>query len=157
MDIFRGLLFTADFHKNFRGVTRVLPDNEGGLFHGLGQALKGVLPFESKEEVRMADPDFEKYFRVYSTDHVEAHYLLPPSMLRRISELRIAWGNAPIRLSFVDSKVSVAIPFHDNLLDANPKKSLRDGGEVRRVARELNACLGLVEDLELNTRIWSKD
>ena len=157
VDIFRGILFVADFHKHFRGVTRIMPDNEKSLFRGLGEAIKIVLPFESKQAVRMADPEFENHFKVFSTDHVEAHYLLPPSMQQRIRELRSAWGDVPIRLSFVDSKVSVAIPTRENLLDSNPKKTLEDGKEIRRVAEELKACLGLVEDLALNTRIWSKD
>ena len=155
--IFKGILMVADFHKNFRGVTRVLPDNEDSIFGKMGTAMKGFLPFESKEAVRMEDPDFENHFQVYSTDHVEAHYILSTSMRRRILELRQFWDDAAVSLSFVESMVNLAIPYKGNLLEPEAKKSLKNNQQLLRVVEELRSCFQLVEDLNLNTRIWDKE
>ncbi len=157
VDIFKGVLLIADFHKHFNGVTRVMPDKEDGIFASLGKGLSGLFPFESKQAVRMADPEFENHFKVFSTDHVEAHYILSHGMMRRILAIREAWGNQRVRLSFVDSKVTLAIPHRGNLLEVKPRESLVGGGQIQRVVGELRECFQLVEDLNLNTRIWTKE
>ncbi|MEM1296346.1 MAG: DUF3137 domain-containing protein [Verrucomicrobiota bacterium] len=155
--IFKGVMMVADFHKNFHGVTRVLPDNESGLFGSMGKAMQGFFPFGTKDLVRMEDPEFENHFRVYSSDQVEARYILSTSMMRRILSLRNAWSGANIRISFVDSMVNVAIPLKGNFFEPRLKESLHGSSQIQRVAEELKACFDLVEDLNLDTRIWTRD
>lgn len=154
--IFKGIMMVADFHKNFNGVTRLLPDNESGIFGSMGKAMQGFFPFGSKDLVRMEDPDFENHFRVYSSDQVEARYILSTSMMRRILTLRNAWKDANIRISFVDSMVNVAIPSDKNFFEPKLKESLHGSSQIQRVAEELKACFDLVDDLDLDTRIWTR-
>ena len=155
--IFKGVMMVADFHKNFQGVTRVLPDNESGIFGAMGKAMQGFFPFGSKDLVRMEDPDFENHFQVYSSDQVEARYLLSTTMMRRILSLRNAWKGANIRISFVDSMVNVAIPLKGNFFEPRLQESLHGSSQIQRVAEELKSCFDLVEDLNLDTRIWARE
>ncbi len=155
--IFDGVMMVADFHKSFSGITRVLPDNESGVMAGLGKAVKGFFPFGSKELIRMEDPEFENHFAVYTTDPVEARYLLSTAMMQRLLDLRRVWKGAAIRLSFVDSMVNLAIPTNQNLFEPKLQHSLLGNAELYRVVEELSSCFELVEQLNLDTRIWSRE
>jgi hypothetical protein len=89
--IFRGLFISADFHKHFHGVTLVLPDTEQSWLGGFGQWLQSIsakLGNQPGELVKMEDPEFERLFKVFSTDQVEARYILTPNMIRRIVDFR---------------------------------------------------------------------
>jgi len=154
--IFDGVLLTADFHKDFQAATLVLPDNEKGFFSGIGKAIQGFFPFGRDELVRLEDPEFESHFAVYSSDQVEARYLLSSSLMQRILELRSIWGEVPVRLSFIDSKIHVAIPCSRDLFEPRLDQSLTDSDFLHRLVSEIRSCLDLVEQLNLDRRIWSR-
>jgi hypothetical protein len=155
--IFDGVLLVADFHKHFQGTTVVLPDNESGIFSGIGKALQGWFPFGRNDQVRMEDSEFENHFAVFSSDQVEARYILSTSLMRRILDLRRTWGGVALRLSFLDSKIHVAIPCSRNLFEPRLDQPVNDPELIRRVLDEISSCLALVEQLNLNTRIWTRE
>jgi hypothetical protein len=154
--IFQGILMSAEFPKRFHGVTRILPDNEKSLFAGIGKAIEGFFPFGSNDLVRLEDPEFETHFQVYSSDQVEARYLLSTSLMRRILDLRQTWGSRALRISFVDSQIHLAIPNQANFFEPNLHDSLLGDGPFQRIAAEIRSCLELVEQLNLETKIWSR-
>ncbi len=152
---FKGLYMIADFHKHFSGKTLVLPDSAEKLFGGLlGRTLQ-KWNFTREQLVQMEDPEFEREFVVYSTDQVESRYLLSTAMLRRILELKQRSG-CTLLLSFVDSEVHVALHGRPDMLEPGLGDSLIGSKGVERFLGELRECLGLVDALHLNTRIWSK-
>jgi hypothetical protein len=160
--IFRGLFISADFHKHFHGVTLVLPDTEQSWLGGFGQWLQSIsakLGNQPGELVKMEDPEFERLFKVFSTDQVEARYILTPNLIRRIVEFRKK-TNSPIRLSFIASRVFVAIPTYHNYFEPPslfaPADKLLDPATLAEYFEELKFVLAVVEELNLNTRIWTK-
>jgi len=153
--IFKGIFMVADFHKNFSCTTRVLPDKAEKLFGGLGKMLQGFRPFNNEHLIYLEDPEFEKEFVVYGTDQIESRYILSTSMLRRILDLKQDW-KTEVRLSFLDNSVYLAIATPRDLFEPNLKRSAVSREQIRRIVRELALCFDLVDDLNLNTRIWSK-
>lgn len=153
---FDGLFLTADFHKDFGGRMRVLPDQAESLLGRLGKKLQAFRPFSDEKLVYVEDPVFEKHFVIYGTDQIEARYILSTSMLERIVALKQKWADE-ISLSFRNSMVSVAIKHKKNLFEPDLKRSALDRDQVAQFYHELTTCFALVEDLNLNTRIWSKD
>ena len=160
--IFRGLFISADFHKHFHGITLVLPDTEQSWLGGFGQWLQSIsamLGNQPGELVKMEDPEFERLFKVFSTDQIEARYILTPNMIRRIVEFRKK-TDSPIRLSFVASRVFVAIPtYHDHFEPPSlfaPADKLLDPSTLAQYFEELKFALAVVDELNLNTRIWTK-
>jgi hypothetical protein len=141
--IFHGLFLIADFHKHFRSSVRVLPER------WKHRALPG------EQVIRMEDPDFEAEFVVYGTDQVDARYILSTSMLRRILDLCRRWA-ADVRLAFIDSCVFLTIAQNRDWFEPNIYRSARDPRQIRELAEQMALCLRLVEELNLNTRIWSK-
>lgn len=153
--IFKGLFLIADFHKHFRGRTFVLPDNSEGIF---GTWLSKKLQSFSGgrgELVYLEDPEFEKHFKVYSNDQVEARYILSTSLMEDILHLRKRFGTS-IRLSFLRSNVYLAIPTSRDFLEPNIKEDLTQPETLTRLYSEVRLLLKLIDDLNLNTRIWSK-
>ena len=155
-DIFRGLLFQADFHKHFKGRTRVMPDvmeRFGGRF---GKRLQGLRPGMSEQLVHLEDPDFEASFKVVSTDQVEARYLLTPAMQQRLSHLERRWSS-DIWLCFQQSHVVVAIKQTEPMFDVSTSTPATDRAQFERLKGEIELCCSIVDDLDLNTRIWTKE
>jgi len=151
--IFKGVFFVADFNKDFQGHTLVLPDTAERMLGKLGQSLQSMS--SRGELVKLEDPEFEKEFCVYSDDQVEARYILSPSLMKRIVEFKRKW-NTKVYLSFRSSKVYIAIKTDKNLFETRLFKSIVDYSFMEENIRYLVLLTGIVEDLNLNTRIWTK-
>jgi hypothetical protein len=153
--IFKGLFFIADFNKDFANLTVVLPDTAEKIFGFLGKSLQN-LNFTRGELVKLEDPEFEKEFVVYGDDQVEARYILSTSLMQRITEFKRK-TKCPIFLSFVNSSVHVAIRTGRNMFEPRMFRTLLKFEVVREYLQDLQLALGIVEDLNLNTRIWTKE
>ncbi|MFN3813666.1 MAG: DUF3137 domain-containing protein [Aquificaceae bacterium] len=142
--VFKGVVFMADFNKSFKSKVLVVPNSvkvSGGL-----------------KRMKMEDPEFEKYFDVYGEDQVETRYILSTSLMERITRLLQKLreqGAGSMRLSFVDSQLFIAIELGLSFLKIPifrkvSYKHLLDYYEG------LKLLYDIVEELNLNTRIWSK-
>jgi len=140
--IFRGLFFSADFNKHFAGHTRVFA-GRAGWFSG----LRGDL-------VKLEDPQFGKLFTVTSNDQIEARYILSPALMERLKQLRAHYGK--VQLAFVGSRVLLAIPTSMNMLTPRFFRRCDTPEAVAGYLAFLQNAIGLVDDLNLNLRIWSK-
>lgn len=143
VDIFKGFLFMADFHKEFRGNTTVLRNSLFKLKAG-------------ESRVKMESPEFEKVFDVFSTDLIEARYLITPTMMERMLKLNSAFKNG-ITISFRNSSILVAIPDSKDRFEASVWSSMSDMRLLKSDFAVLQSLLLIVDELNLNTRIWSKE
>jgi len=152
--VFKGLFFVGDFNKNFSCSVVVLPDTAEKLFGRIGQKLQSMNIVRDKL-IKLDDPQFEKYFVVYSNDQIQARYVLSTSLMKRIVDFRQK-SNRKIHLSFVGSMVFVAISFTRNLFEPRVFTTLLDFAPVREYYEDLQLAIGIVDDLNLSTRIWTK-
>lgn len=152
--IFKGLYFIADFNKDFHGHTVVLPDSLQSAFGFLGQALQ-KLNFMRGELIKLEDPEFEKAFVVYGDDQIEARYILTPAMMRRMMELKQKVGGR-VYFSFTGSQVHVAIPTSKDHFEPRLFTTLLNAGSIAEYYHDLQLITGIIEDMNLNTRIWTK-
>ena len=156
--IFRGLFFIADFNKHFNGMTLVQPDTAERVFGKFGQSLQAFgskLGFSNRELVKLEDPEFERMFVVYSNDQIEARYILSPALMRRILDFRNRIG-ADFRIAFFANHIYLAIPLNTNFLEPPTFGKQLDVNCIGQYLAELQFAIGIVEDLDLNTRIWTK-
>lgn len=152
--IFQGLFISADFHKEFRGKTFVRSDVAEKAFGRFARILQKPI-FSDLQLVQLEDPDFEREFVVQSTDQIEARYILSPSLMRRMFELKERFGSR-VEFSFLLSRVHIAISTSRNFFEPKLGKSLEDPTTLRESLDQVSLCMGIVEDLDLNRRIWSK-
>ncbi len=155
--IFKGLFVIADFNKHFRGVTVVLPDVAERSLGWLGQKLQDTFDvFRQGELVKLEDPEFEREFVVYGDDQVEARYILTPGLMRRLLEFQRKAGRR-VHFSFALSSVYIAIETRKDMFEPRMSRSLLDQDVVLEHLRDLQFATSVVKDLDLNTRIWSKE
>jgi hypothetical protein len=147
--IFKGLFFIADFNKDFHGRTVVLPDTAEKLFGLFGQTLQSWNSSYG-QLVRLEDVEFEKEFVVYGTDQIEARYILSPAMMEQILLFRREVGKK-IYLSFLGSKVFVAIPVQENMFEPKMFSSVLDFDVIAEYYAQLQLGVGIVDELNLNT------
>lgn len=152
--VFRGLFFTADFNKAFAGETLVLPDRAERRLGAVGRAFQSIAGGRGLELVQLEDPDFERAFVVRSSDPTEARYLLSPSLMQRILTFHTNTGSA-LRLSFIGGRLHVAVPLPGDLFAIGLGAPV-DLAKVRAWMGELLFAISIVDELDLNTRIWSK-
>jgi hypothetical protein len=152
--VFKGLFFIADFNKHFRSDTIVLPDTAENLFGGFGKILQSWNVFRGNL-IKLEDPEFEKLFVVYGNDQIEARYILSTSLMARISDFKKKTGRK-IYLSFVSSNVYVAVGYTKSLFEPRIFRTLLDFEPIAEYFEDLSLAVGIVDDLNLNTRIWTK-
>lgn len=151
--IFKGLFFVADFNKHFEGSTVVLPNRHGRS--ALARILQKVNLSRREKLVKLEDPEFNKYFVVYADDQIESRYVLSPSLMQRLIDFRKKNGN-PLHISFVSSFLFLAIGYTKDLFEPSYFKSLTRFETVKPYFEDISLAVGIVEDLNLNTRIWTK-
>lgn len=153
-NIFDGLFFKADFHKDFKGKYVVLPDFTERV---LGRQAKIFQKMNRKygQLIELEDIEFEKEFVVYGSDQIEARYILSVSIMQRLLNFKRRTGKN-IRISFVKSSVFIAIPYKKELFEPHYRKSVINEDKTMQYFRDLEMAIGIVEELTLNLRIWSK-
>jgi TM2 domain-containing membrane protein YozV len=152
-DILKGIIFIADFNKNFNGTTVVRPKDFGS---SLGAWFsKNVYSFSEKELVELENDYFNKNFVTHSTDQIEARYILTPAMMEKISELNDRSAYC-VSLSFISSSVYIAFPLDSNYFEPPVFKTLLKPDLLSEDMNILNLMFGFIKELDLNTRIWTK-
>jgi hypothetical protein len=151
--IFHGLLFFANFNKNFKGMTFISPRKKIMKFGKMRvNYLQSRMRKSDGELVKLEDPRFEKEFVVYSNDQIEARYILSTALMKRICDYREKTGKY-IHISFVDDRVHVAIAYPHSLFEVDVYTPL-DFGLIQEYYEDMLHPIGIVEDLNLNIRIW---
>jgi len=151
--IFRGLMFVADFNKDFKGKTIVLPDNSEKLFGSFSHFFQA---FSSRGElVKMDNSEFEREFTIYSDDQIEARYILSHALMERILEYKKLVGKN-LHISFARSNIYIAIGSNDKLFEPKIYKKITSFDEVSFYFKVISLTVDIVKHLNLNRRIWSK-
>lgn len=153
--LFKGFFIMADFHKNFEYKTLIVPNNMPSFMGFVGRKLKKWSAPIGKI-VKLEDVEFSNYFVVYSEDQVEARYLISTAMMQRILNYRKKWDKS-IHISLIDSKLYMAISTNKNFFEPTTFKSLLGIENYQEMLEYMNLIIDLVEDLNLNTRIWTKE
>jgi hypothetical protein len=139
---FRGIVFSADFHKHFRSTTRLLPKG----------AERNRVAAESPAELE--DPTFDAVFDTLTTDQVDVRYVLSPSLMERLTALAARFRG--LRALFADGRLLLLLPTSRNRFEPSLLERADNHGQIDAFIADAAACLGVVEALDLNTRIWSK-
>ncbi|SFH14042.1 DUF3137 domain-containing protein [Pedobacter insulae] len=152
-DILKGIIFTADFNKNFNGVTVVRPKDFGSSIGAWFS--KNLFSFGDKDLIQLENEYFNKNFVTYGTDQIEARYILTPAMMDSISELNERSAYC-VSLSFINSSVYIAFPLAHNYFEAPVFKTLLRPDLLKEDMNILGFMLLIIRELDLNTRIWTK-
>jgi len=154
--VFRGLMVRLDFNKNFRGKTSVVPNGEAVSTGSLLGKLLSAAGRDSKAAVRLESPDFERVFDVYSTDDQEARYLLTPKLMELVLAANSMQSEGQLRLAFVENSLYVAIPMRCDYFEASLIGTVTPESAIGDLAQVVAFAERLVDEFQLETRIWSR-
>lgn len=153
-EIFNGYLFVADFNKSFQHKTFIFPDyGRQVLGEVYGEMANEWVKRGGAKLVKFEDVNFEQKFSVYSTDEVEARYLLSTKLIERINQFSNHFYQ-PVYISFIENKIYVAIATNKDILTPHIYGKIDDPVYLQKQIAQLNAMLSLPEELDLKTKVW---
>ncbi len=136
--VFKGQCLRFDFHKRFFGETLVTRD--AGFLNRFG-GRKGL------ERAGLEDPEFEKAFEVYTSDQVEARFLLTPDMMHRLIGLERAFAGSKLRCAFSGQNAFIAMEA-DNLFEPGSLfKPMDNPARMHRLLEDFSAVFHLIDTL----------
>ena len=142
--VFKGIVITLSLNKTFEGKTIVKKDR-GRLANWVSDK------FSSLEPVNLEDPRFEKEFEVYSTDQVEARYLLTTSFMERLIDLREGFGGQGIQCSFYQNQLLMMISIERDMFEPGSIFEHEDFvDDAKSLLKEMNIIYQIVDTLHLD-------
>lgn len=152
---FHGIFLVADFNKSLQSHTLVLKKGDAKPWSLLDDSKSKALCARIRKAT-MESVEFEKGFATWTLDDIEARYILTPVMMERLLKLEKSSGGR-MRISFGESTLFLALDWHKRLFEPPFRQSLASGRAVADWFYLLEDLFGIVEELDLNTRIWTKD
>jgi hypothetical protein len=135
--VFRGQCLVVHFPKPFTGVTKVFRD--GGLFNAFMKLAN------REPKVRLEDPVFEKAFEVFSTDQVEARYLLTPDFMERLLALERTFAGSKLRCAFSGGEMLLCVEGKNLFEPGDMNRPMADLSRVREILQDFAAVFLLID------------
>ncbi len=139
--IFKGIMFACDFNKDFYGNTLIQQDS--------------LKLFGSDTRVKLESPDFENEFDVYSSDEQEARYILSPKLMEKMIELKQDFK--AFEIEFRNKKMYFAIPYGKDSFEVSAWRTVLNKEHIYFEINIINKLISVIDTLDLNMRIWSKE
>jgi len=136
VSVFRGQCLRFQFHKDFSGRTLVLRD--AGIMNRFGGG-------DGLQRARLESPKFEKAFEVYTTDQVEARFLLTPDLMQRLVDLEAVFRGGGLRCAFVDGEMLIALEGGDLFEPGSMFTPLDSPDRVRELLDDFAAVFHLID------------
>ncbi len=147
--IFKGLFFEADFPKSLERET-FLHITTHNLTAQVAQQMQ-----QKGEVVTLEDTTFNRLFLVRSNSQVEARYILSTSLMKRLTDF-YQKVRKPLKVSFIGNKIYIAVSSEHHVFEPRLFKSMVSFAPLREYFITLNFMLAVVQDLNLNLKIWSR-
>jgi hypothetical protein len=140
---FRGVFILLSCNKQFSGQTVIVKKSMISDFLGLS--------FEGLEPVNLEDPQFASHFSVYSTDQVEARYLLTTSFISRFVELSNSINHRVSALFDLRHVTNISCSFFQNqlLMMIPSSRNLFELGDITQHAVDPQHFIDFVQDIRL--------
>ncbi len=140
---FKGVVIKLKMNKNFKGNTIIKPDNFLHFIHD--SALK---------RTTLEDVEFEKKFDVFTTDEIEARYLITASFMERIKNVQAAFFIKDVSCAFYDDSLVIGLHSYQNLFEpVSLFKSFNDYSQFSKMTKEIISIYKLIDYFKLNEKI----
>ncbi len=130
--VFQGIILRMAFARGFLGTT-VLRRNSVIKFTLFGDSISG--DGQKLERIKMVHPDFEDAFDVYSSDPVEAQYLVHPVYIERLIALEHEFAGKNLAALFHGGDMIVTLETGDMFESASMDAEQDRAGLTRTIAQ----------------------
>ena len=139
-----------DFNKQFKANIQVCAKN----FHN---ARRGSLFSKTKyNKVSMEDMEFNKEFKVYAQNELDAFYVLTPNCMEKIKELKDK-TKGRLLLCFIDNRLHVGLYNNKDLFEANIFKKINLEEEQNKTINEMKIITEFVDTLDLDNDLFRRE
>lgn len=146
--VFRGTFMSLDFNKHFDGTTILYPKNRNtNRYEKNMDVLLG-----SYEMITIENQDFNNTFYVFTTDIQNSLYILTPSFAELLLEF-FRKTNKEISICFKNGVMYIGFEV-ESFLDID--NSISYESNFKLIYKEIADKLKIVDDLQLNNRLWTK-
>ncbi len=140
---FKGVCVVLDINKRFNGHTLVTSDT--GLH---------ISPIYGLKHTLLEDVKFEKMFDVFTEDEVEARYLLTPSFMERLVNVKRTFNAAKISCAFYMNKLFISIDTGKDMFSlGNLTVSTDNYRQFYQMFEEVTSIIELIDQLKLDQKI----
>ncbi len=140
---FTGLAIELSMNKKFKGHTIFIDNSRQG----------NKVPIDKIfESVRLESVDFHKKYTVYSTDQIEARYILTSSMIERLLNLEFTFRAKYIRGSFKDNKLILIIHTNRDMLEMGSNFKEAKLKTFTQLFEEIVSILKIIDQLKLDEK-----
>jgi hypothetical protein len=126
--VFRGPIMAIAANRRFNGLTLLERSGRHKRFGLFGEKEELEVDGVRLDRVDMVHPQFEDEFTIYSSDQVEARYLVHPSYVEKLIALESAFSGQKIRTLFADGELTVVLEatnmFESGSMDARRDREL---------------------------------
>lgn len=141
--IFQGFFVSLTLQKPFQGKTILLKDS-GTIGNWLRDKLQSLQP------VRLEDPIFEKHFEAYTSDQIEARYLLTTSFMERLLHLIKHFHTSKMQASFYDKQLLLMVETQQNRFELpSIHEPINFARSVAELYTEIHKILAIIDLLKL--------
>ena len=141
--VFKGVMIKLDMNKSFTGNTVIRPDT-----------LKHASPAANLKHTTLEDVVFEKKFDVFTDDEVEARYLITPSFMERLNNMKTAFSADRVSCAFYDKYLLVGLHTSKDLFSiCSLKEPVNDGKQFFTMFEEILSIIKLIDHFKLNQKI----
>lgn len=139
---FKGVVIELKMNKKFKGHTFFLNKS---LY-----SIKNSVDDNKYESVNLESVAFMNKYRVFSTDQIEARYLLTAAMIDRLEKLKIAFHSNYIRASFKDDKLILAIDTGRDMFSMGNNLKISTYKTFENLFGEIVAIMKVVDQLKVD-------
>ncbi len=109
----------------------------------------------SLELVKLENPEFEKVFSVYGSSQQEARYIITPVMMEAMVQIYRLYRRK-MSFSFIGANVYCAIPMYRNNFEPKFWRRVKYR-DVEAMFFLFSLIETIIREMNLNTRIWTKE
>ena len=141
--VFDGVIVKLKMNKKFVSHTVIKPDS---LFHA------SVLPNLKRTELE--DPEFNKKFDVFTNDPIDARYLITPTFMERLKNLKTAFKANKVSCAFFNDYLIIALSTQKDLFSlCSLVKKIDDKQQYLEMYEEIVSIIKLIDHFKLNEKI----
>ena len=131
------LFIRAESPKNYEGITIITTQSH----------------YKNMQEINLESVDFSKMFKVYSTDQIEARYLLTTAFMERLMEISKKEYVDKLHVSFEQNSMNIFIESSKDWFEIPINKSLDNMLNLRQIVDEFIIIIKLANTLKLEQNI----
>lgn len=148
--VFRGQWYIFDFNKKFKADIQVCEKNFSNARRG------SLFSSERFKKIQLEDIEFNKEFKVFAKNDLEAFYILTPNTMEKIKEVNRKVRGA-LLFCFVNNKLHIGVDNNCDLFEPKIHAKIDIEKNTKQAREEIQFITHFVDILNLNNDLFRRE